>query len=185
MIGNDIIDLKLASRSDRSLSPRFLNKICSTKEIEEINNTLDPQLLVWKFWSLKEATYKAHQRRFNLKRKFNPASFHCSISSKNNAVVQIDEFQYNLNSEITTDYIHSYVESGYIDLGIYSGLKKSRHQIISRVGELLSIPPALIDIKKNENYVPSLVLNRTDKTLPISLSHHGSFTAFLIPLIKS
>ncbi|MGB7841855.1 MAG: 4'-phosphopantetheinyl transferase superfamily protein, partial [Salinimicrobium sp.] len=71
MIGNDVVDLQLASRQSNWRRKGFLEKVFSAEEQQQIIASARPDRLVWLFWSMKEAAYKAHQRRLQLPRKIN------------------------------------------------------------------------------------------------------------------
>jgi len=104
LIGNDIIDLEIPI-SPNWKSPRYLNKLFSSAEQEVIIKSDKPTIILRLFWSFKEAAYKAHQRRFNLPRKYNPLDFQCEIISeeKNNiqGIVKINSQTYFTLSKIT------------------------------------------------------------------------------------
>ena len=71
MIGNDIVDLELAAVQSNWRRKGFLEKVFTASEREIISSGEDPDLTVWLLWSMKEAAYKAHQRRFSLSRRLN------------------------------------------------------------------------------------------------------------------
>ncbi|MHA7057438.1 4'-phosphopantetheinyl transferase superfamily protein [Aquimarina sp. M1] len=77
MIGNDIIDLKLAAVQSNWQRKGWLNKVFTASEQQRIWYAKNPGQMVWKLWSMKEATYKAHQRCFSLSPKYNPWDFVC------------------------------------------------------------------------------------------------------------
>ena len=70
MVGNDIVDLYEASQASNWQRPRFLDKLFSEQEQAYINSAENAFTMVWQLWSMKEATYKAHQRRFSIPRKY-------------------------------------------------------------------------------------------------------------------
>lgn len=95
MIGNDIIDLQLASRQSNWRRKGFLEKVFTSSEREIIKASEEKEECVWLLWSMKEAAYKAHQRKRSLPRRLNWTVQEC-ISLElngNNAtgIVKIDE----------------------------------------------------------------------------------------------
>jgi phosphopantetheinyl transferase (holo-ACP synthase) len=74
--GNDIVDLRSANIPCGIKGERFLQKIFTGEEQEIINSG---RVGVWVLWAMKEAVYKAHHRRFNLPRSFNPKGIQVNI----------------------------------------------------------------------------------------------------------
>lgn len=184
MIGNDIIDLNISLANKRAENPRFLSKIFSQDEIFMIRQSENPELMLWQFWSMKEAAYKAHQRTFNLPRKLNPLSYNCSLDSDEiSGSVEIVEEIYFLRTEITSEYIHSSVNSEKNIQKVYHNKSYSSRELIQNIALELGLNNSCISISKDHNSIPSLFLKNENKILPFSLSHHGDFTAFVIPLI--
>lgn len=185
MIGNDIIDLKIAIPGNKSKNHRFLNKIFTEGEKATIRGSGNPEIRLWQLWSMKEAAYKAHQRLHNLSRKLNPTSFECFINSKENSgSVKIGEETYLARAEITSKYIHSIVHREEIHQIIYVNNKKPKEKFILDISSELTLEDELISISKDSNGIPSLSLKKEGKKIPFSLSHHGDFSAFVFPLIN-
>lgn len=185
MIGNDIIDLNVSLANKRAEKPRFLSKIFSQDEILMIRESKNPELLLWQFWSMKEAAYKAHHRKFDLPRKLNPLSYNCSLHSDGSSgIVKIGTEIYITKTRITSEYIHSSVNSGKNIRKIYFNQSYSGRDLIQNIASELGLNNTFISIVKDSNGIPSLLLKKDNKILPFSLSHHGNFTAFIIPLIK-
>jgi len=76
MIGNDIIDLKLASIESHWQRKGFLDKIMTAKEQNLIANASEAATMVWYLWSLKEAAYKIYNRATKI-RAFMPLQLEC------------------------------------------------------------------------------------------------------------
>lgn len=186
MIGNDIIDLNLALTSEKSKNLRFLQKVFTYEEISMIQKSEKPEILLWQFWSMKESAYKAHQRKYGLARKLNPTYYNCSLKSGSNpGKVSIAEETYFINTEITSDYIHSYSYSADFSEKIYCNKSKCDNDLLECISSTLSLKKGSVSIQKDSNGVPSLYMNKLRKQFPFSQSHHGAFTAFIIPLIMS
>ncbi|MFT4791790.1 MAG: phosphopantetheinyl transferase (holo-ACP synthase), partial [Arcticibacterium sp.] len=58
MIGNDVVDLKVAALESNWMRLGFLDKVFSEEEQEVILNSENKSQMVWLFWSMKEAAYK-------------------------------------------------------------------------------------------------------------------------------
>ena len=80
MIGNDIVDLKLAKTQSNWQRPKFLEKIFTTNEQELIQQSDNLELEVWRLWTMKEAAYKAYNRETGI-RGFFPWKLEC-LNSK-------------------------------------------------------------------------------------------------------
>lgn len=78
MIGNDIIDLRVANLKNNWQRERYLGKIFTANELKVIHNAEDKSLVIWYFWSMKEAVYKIISRK-NQQRFFAPKSFDCQL----------------------------------------------------------------------------------------------------------
>ena len=62
-IGNDIVDLISEPNVQKSTDSRFLKKILTDTEIEQVKNSSHPDELLWSFWACKEAAYKVIQKQ--------------------------------------------------------------------------------------------------------------------------
>ena len=78
MIGNDIIDLSVAKLESNWQRIGFLEKQFTEKEQQLILTASNPFVLVWKFWSMKEAAYKVYAQE-NEMRFFAPKKFNCLL----------------------------------------------------------------------------------------------------------
>ena len=125
MIGNDLVDLKLANIQSNWQRKGFLDKLFTPKEQEYILNADNPFETVWLLWSMKESAYKAYLQIYGC-RFFAPKKLACSLLSKNKGTVLIN----NSNDEI--------VDVSNLNKGIYiaklidnSGAVESRKLIIN------------------------------------------------------
>lgn len=57
-VGNDIVDLTDPRSKGRSLDTRFINRVFTSHEQEQIVNDDYPDVLVWDLWAGKETAYK-------------------------------------------------------------------------------------------------------------------------------
>ncbi|CAL66578.1 4'-phosphopantetheinyl transferase superfamily protein [Christiangramia forsetii] len=187
MIGNDIIDLSISLPTNKSEDFRFLKKVFSEEEIVLIKESENPEILLWQLWSMKEAAYKAHQRAFKLPRKLNPIAYRCSLNSDNKSgIVKVDHSRYSTTTEINANYIHSSIDAKEeVFQKIYFNISHSKKDLRRNISAGLSVDESFIKVYKNAEGLPCIHLKKEDKILPISLSHHGNFTAFIIPLINS
>ncbi|WP_025740503.1 4'-phosphopantetheinyl transferase family protein [Aquimarina pacifica] len=178
MIGNDIVDLQLAKHQSNWQRKGWLQKVFTASEIQEIVSSEVPEITVWKFWSMKEAVYKAHQRRFNLSPKFNPKSFECSTAKEKNETVQIKSYVYSTNTQITKQYVYtttafaspqktvSKIFENHVDLQVY---------VKQEIGNRLNIDPQRIAFDKNAHRIPLVYIDQKEVTISVSITHHGTF----------
>jgi len=191
MIGNDIVDFKTAALQSNWQRRGFLKKLFSENEQSLIINSEFPERGLWLLWAMKEATYKAHQRRFKLPRSFNPKQFNCEIFSLENTSVlgkvQNQDFSYHTQTYIGEDYLHciaSQVQQKEITQKILTHSKDIKQELILAVSALKNLPKAKISLKKDCNFIPYLISDETSINCDFSLSHHGNFSAFVLSLTR-
>ncbi|SEK44589.1 4'-phosphopantetheinyl transferase superfamily protein [Aquimarina amphilecti] len=180
MIGDDIVDLKLARIQSNWRRKGWLQKIFAESEQEMICNSEDPDGLIWKLWSMKEATYKAHQRRFSIPRKYNPWAFVCSDEQ-----VTINNYSYNTVSKHTDKYAYtiSYTDqSNFISKVFTDNSLRYKRVLQNYVADVIGVKESSISIHKDINGIPSIKINKEAVDIPLSFSSHGSFSAFTIDL---
>ena len=149
MIGNDVVDLALAKYESNWQRKGFLDKIFTNNEQHQIHQSENPEELVWKLWSRKEAVYKIYNRQTK-KRFFNPKIIECVTDEK----VIVDNIVYFTRTEISADYIYSEAVTF-----------KEDFDIVKEV----SNPENLLKI----NGIPFYEVN--GKVYSASKSHHGKY----------
>lgn len=185
MIGNDIIDLKISKSEKRVADYRFLKKLFTREEEKIIETSANPESCIWRLWSMKEAAYKAHQRKYRLPRKFNPKAFSCSVFSDTEGIVVKKAVIYRIQTDSTPEYLHSITNKVAYFQKIYSGGKSEKDQIIKDLACKFDLNKGRLAFQKDGNGIPWIKIDSPGKYIPVSLSHHGNFTAFIIPLINS
>jgi phosphopantetheinyl transferase (holo-ACP synthase) len=176
MIGNDIIDLRLAGQESNWQRKGFLSKIFTAAEQEMICQASIPSDMVWLLWSCKEAAYKIVNRISNI-RIYNPTKFCCTLQQEQeNSIsgkVLYDACSYPFISYRDSSYIHTVAVSHDIFLNridIYTGSSLPSH--------LFATGKSLV---KNQDGIPYLINCCTYSTTPVSISHHGKY----IGLVKN
>ena len=186
MIGNDIIDLTLARSQNKAGNRRFLSKVFTAEESSIITKDKDPELILWILWAMKESAYKAHQRVLGLPRKLNPKDFECFVDkSQKHGHVNIDNCKYTVQIEETAGFIHCYTIGPEVFKKIYTNFSEPKTNFLKDFSSQFKLNGAEYKIEKDRFGIPSLKSSCKEKTLPVSISHHGNFAAFLIPLINS
>ncbi|WP_010228402.1 4'-phosphopantetheinyl transferase family protein [Gillisia marina] len=190
MIGNDIIDLNIPISSNWN-SSRYLNKLYSLAEQAVIFKAENPKIWLQLCWSLKEAAYKAHQRRFNLPRTYNPLDFQCEIFSEEKesiqGIVRIDSHVYFTISKITATNIHSTATSEKNQstfFKVFEGESNLKRKLITEYSLLLKEHKTNFRIQKNIHGIPFLYVANKKLEHSFSLSHHGKYSAYAFALMK-
>lgn len=189
MIGNDIVDLRLSLGKNNWKRPGFLNKLFSEEERVWIFKSKDPELSVWVLWAMKESAYKAHQRRFELPRKFNPKAFRCEVKGDKTTSVSgkvcIDKFSYFTKATISKEYIHCFATLHNLvkfTQKIYFKPKDLKSEIINTISGLQNLPKEKIEIKKCAQFIPFIHFENQKLFCNFSVTHHGDFSAFIMEL---
>lgn len=191
MIGNDIIDLKLAAERD-PLRPRFMDKVFTEGEQEIIFLNEKPVNQAWLLWAMKESAYKAHQRRFSLPRNFNPLAPQCKIFSLTPTSVlgevQIGNDNYKAFGELNTNFILSNAtalpENQKVEWENIWGSEDLKKRLLLKISASYGWDIKTIGIEKDKNFIPVITHRNRPVPIPFSLSHHGKFAAFSLALMN-
>ncbi|RZL46018.1 MAG: 4-phosphopantetheinyl transferase family protein [Pedobacter sp.] len=168
MIGNDIVDLAKAAKESNWKRKGFLNKVFTLTEQQLIFSCFEPNLIVWQFWSMKEAAYKALSRNSVL--LFNPFSFICSLDG------MVDYMDHNFNTKTIVDgkRLHT----------VASNKQQNLEKINSYLGHntkdyrtQFNLNNFDLELKKDGNGFPELLDKQTGIIYLASVSHHGRYLA--------
>jgi len=152
VIGNDIVDLKLANTEINWRRNGFLNKIFTQQEQNQILTSKIPDLTVWSFWSRKEAAYKIYNRQSGI-RKFNPIQYECFDLELERVVFEDSEFY--TRTQINSEFVYT---EAVLNLSDFDKIKTI--------------------LKPLKIYKKDGVPNYLDQNLvlkPLSITHHGTF----------
>jgi len=198
MIGNDVVDLKVAALESNWMRPGFLDKVFSEEEQEVILNSENKSQMVWLFWSMKEAAYKIYVQQCGL-RIFNPKKLRCERLSENKGLVHFNGYKYATKSEITTDFINTwaYLETSVNALihcfKITDSLYKTqslaaRQKLLKSFSEIKKVSEVDLEIRSRKNNVPRLFYKGYEQRDSFSIAHHGFYGAyaisFLLPILN-
>jgi phosphopantetheinyl transferase (holo-ACP synthase) len=169
MIGNDVIDLRLACRESNWQRKGYLDKIFTVAEQDMIWQAAIPADMVWLLWSCKEAVYKIVNRITNV-RSYNPVRFRCTALEQQGEPITgkmlHEAKEYSIVSYRNNSCIHTVAVAHNIfldKLDIYTGSELPSHLFAD--GSLL----------KNQDGIPYLMNCCTNSTVPVSISHHGDY----------
>jgi phosphopantetheinyl transferase (holo-ACP synthase) len=181
MIGNDVVDLKMAKTQSNWQRKGFLEKQFTTEEQKIILNSQNPFLQVWLFWSMKEAAYKCYVQECQ-KRFFAPKKFMCKMLSNSEGIVKIFSSFYFLKYSISENYIHSLAteNKNFKMVSELFFINKNASQTKTVNEKMLSYFSDEVQLQKNEFGVPFLYHKQKKLPISISTSHHGNYGAFAI-----
>lgn len=155
MIGNDIIDLTLASVESNWQRKGFLEKLFTTFEQSLIYNSKNAEQMVWHLWSRKEAAYKIYHRETKI-RAFIPKQIECfNLPMATDfflGKVCINGRQYFTKTDVNSEFIYTTAVVDLKDL--------DKIQVINSN-----------EIAKDSNGIPFHIKTKN----PVSISHHGRF----------
>ncbi|RZK13316.1 MAG: 4-phosphopantetheinyl transferase family protein [Flavobacterium sp.] len=154
-----IIDLSITSDWKRK---GFLDKVFTENEKHIINQSIDPTITVWQFWSMKEAAYKALCRNSNA--VFNPLLFFCSADR----LVQYNGQSILTNTIIDGDIIHTIATTSQ---NVTTYLNDNTLDYINK----FNLANLDIELKKDANGLPVILDKVTGETHIASISHHNRF----------
>jgi phosphopantetheinyl transferase (holo-ACP synthase) len=191
MIGNDLVDLKLAAKQSNWQRKGFLDKLFTPIEQEYILNSDNPFKTVWLLWSMKESAYKAYLQMHN-ERFFAPKNLTCNLTSKNKGTVLINNTLFFTESEIGEAFIYTVAftknhENKFLTdcfrfehLDFKNQQSQTYQKVLAAFANKLKLPVAQLKIKKNGQDVPQLIQGKMLLNHSFSITHHGQFGAFCI-----
>jgi len=179
MVGNDIVDLNEALRASNWQRPRFLDKLFSASEQRHIQNAVNPFRMVWRLWSVKEASYKLYTQ-LHPGRFYNPKAFECPIENSS-SMVKFQNFRCVVETRETSNYIisearlHTQKWSSKV-VKLKTRVQQDQSEELKR--KLLDHVGDAFHLQKSKLNIPTLIHGQ--KQIHISLTHHGSYGAFAI-----
>ena len=193
MIGNDVVDLNLAEKQSNWRRKGFLEKVFNPLERKIIAEFHDMHLAVWLLWSMKEAAYKAHQRKRSLPRRLNWKIQECIYvefkKGKALGIVQIEDERYFSFSSLTSECIHTIAvdrknqdfEKVLFQLPLY------KTKLLITLGMAMAIGVTLpeLHLKKIREGIPFIFYKNEAFPLALSFSDHGKFSGFCVSLMNS
>lgn len=189
MIGNDLVDLKLASTQSNWQRKGFLDKLFTLMEQGYILDSNNPFETVWLLWSMKESAYKAYLQTHD-DRFFSPKKLACSLISKNKGTVLINNSMFLTESEINEAFIYTVAFSEKHNNNFVTDCFRFEHsdfktqhrvvyqKILAAFAKELKLPIGRLSIRKNAQGIPQLFHDEMRLINSFSLTHHGNFGAY-------
>jgi len=189
MIGNDIIDLKVALKGSNRRLNRFLKKLFTIKEQQSILLSKNPLVQAWLFWSMKESAYKCYVQEYK-RNFFAPKKIQCSLLNTAGKIIIGDDVYFS-KSKITSNYIHTIssktklIENDSHLFYIKDSHYKKQHKITTKklINAFSKITNKRVDelyILKDKYGIPKLICNNKRINYSFSTSHHGNYGGFII-----
>ena len=188
MIGNDVVDLKLAALQSNWERPRFLSKLFTASEQKLIQKALNPFETLWLLWSMKESAYKIYMQQGGT-RVYAPLKFECYIINDTDGSVRFNSNLYMTASTINTDYIHTVSFSKQMDVTVHvfplkdSSAKSQRYEtyklLRNSIAKQRNLDFENLEIKKTSEGTPQLYFKNSLVNISFSISHHGEYGAFV------
>jgi phosphopantetheinyl transferase (holo-ACP synthase) len=154
MIGNDVVDILQARKESNWQRKGFIKKLFTTSEQILINTHSNPELMVWLFWSMKEAAYKIYNRQIGI-RAFIPHKLECSLTKEGHittGAVLLDNHTYFTRTTVSLYSIKT----------IATVIEANLDNIVETDTE---------EVLKDTLGLPYLV--KHGARFPVSISHHG------------
>lgn len=188
MVGNDIVDLRLASKSGRWQSKRLWDKVFTLGEQKYLRKSLNADVEIWRLWSMKESAYKVYVQKYATA-FFNPRRIECLINSETCGMVRIDEKSFfslssrfkNAVHTITTETedIEPKAACQETDAESFEDMRKECYQkVLTLFSHLKNTNIESLKISKNELGVPYIYNEEKKSDVSLSISHHGRYYAF-------
>ena len=142
---------------------------------------------------MKEAAYKAHQRKFELPRCLNWKTQKCKLleltpeSAKGS--VKIGDQIYLTRSDLTPESIHTMAypkkKARLIHHFTEGSSLEVREALMKDLASFFLLDPKRLRIVKNEDGIPIVMLDHMRFFSKFSLSGHGRFSAYFYSLTQS
>ena len=182
MIGNDIIDIKLAQLQSNWRRKGYLKKITTVDEQAEIFSSEHQNTTFWLLWSMKEAVYKiVHRQTKN--RSYNPLQLHTEINVQNEAffegAVSFNDTTYRTKSYVHKEYIHTIAAINIEKLSnVQLVIQDASNYTSQDLGKIL-LNTTSVKVYKDNYQIPYLINCETGEKIAVSISHHGRFISMI------
>ncbi|NJN26141.1 MAG: 4-phosphopantetheinyl transferase family protein [Cyclobacteriaceae bacterium] len=190
MIGNDIVDMKLALKEKPWENSRYLNKVFTHHEQSLIAGTNNKGQMLWRLWSMKESAYKIYLRKTGIP-VFSPISIQCQPTCPIYGFVEISGACYRSKTQVTNEYIYTTALSmlvnqrASVSITLSSSSYSMQHResyglAKSLFGHIYSCDSEDLKIVKNPLGVPEFVHCGVRQSTCLSITHHGRFAGVAI-----
>ncbi|MEP7093281.1 MAG: 4'-phosphopantetheinyl transferase superfamily protein [Flavobacterium sp.] len=159
MIGNDVVDIIQSRHESNWQRKGFIQKLFTIEEQSLISTDLNPEIMVWLLWSMKEAAYKIYNRQTKI-REYIPKKLSCSLHLQNinysTGQVNCGENIYYTKTTISKECIHTIAVNDPENFNYVTEIQNE-------------------GIIKDQYGIPHLHTPLSHLSHDVSISHHGSF----------
>lgn len=209
-IGNDIVDLGHPDAIAKWKDSRFVNRVLTPAEQEQVRSSFCPDSFFWMFWAAKESAYKAisgifphvssSPRRYEVffGGRESPSFIHVMVTSPKTPV--------QVQAVIEKDFVHCLGITGLkqdfhnIETGIYRIIADNEIDRImpeqesflvrelagKRIAAHAGVPVSEVQIRRkiirNQPGPPEVYIKGEKSMISISLSHDGRFAAYALAI---
>jgi phosphopantetheinyl transferase (holo-ACP synthase) len=153
MIGNDVVDLSIATQQSNWRRKNYLDKVFTPLEQDFIRAAANPDEMVWSLWSRKEAVYKIIRQKGG-KSGYYPKAIECLDTCSTNGKVRFKHTVYFTQTIIKDSLLQTVAVTKSSDFQFVTEIENSSN--VQKVKE-----------------IPFYVLG--DKWFAASKSHYGKF----------
>ncbi|MBN1663654.1 MAG: 4'-phosphopantetheinyl transferase superfamily protein [Deltaproteobacteria bacterium] len=213
-VGNDIVDLTNPLNVKKIDDPRFIKRVLTAAEREQLTASKYPLEILWSFWAAKETAYKVC-RKLDLHAAFSPRLYQVSLDEAGErqgksgiegrilaGKVSATCGDIRIRVMISREYVHcmgtegtSGLESMVWEVGRMEGPESEadessfvRNLAIKGLSIRLEKPPDAIEIKRFKSDgglgPPFVYIEGKAAPIDISLSHDGPFAAYAFTKIS-
>jgi len=185
MIGNDIVDLEDPETQGAASHPRFDERVLSKIERAAVAESRDAVRERWVFWAAKEAAYKL-TRSEDARVVFSPPGFEVTRIGATRALVRWCRRLLRVDLRVHAGSVHAVARSCERARVLSATAKHDgtdpSHSVRALATQALA--PALgvvsgeLEIQRERDRPPVLLVRGRPTGAALSLSHHGRFVAF-------
>lgn len=201
-VGNDIVDLGAPGAKNKTA--RFIRKILTPDEADELRQSASPDVRLWAFWAAKETAYKVISKS-HPGADFSPLRYHTAFSRSNGnllqgkvetphgrVVVKVYLFQSHIHC-IGTDDLHNNLGKvlwGYRTIDSSACESPAvRELAIDHIARRIGMNTHEMEIRNDiHNYgtgPPRLYVKGEKAPIDISLSHDERFVGWAFAPLQS
>lgn len=192
LVGNDVVDLADPESSLDALHDRFVERVFTNDERDEIFRDPSPRSSLWRYWAAKESAYKVIRKAdpdvIFAHGRFRVDFFNCVGNTRWVGTVEHEGFRVDVDVARAGDIVHAVamlgqwpakrrIISDVAHLGTRDDASAAaRTALISSVASRLECGSHELEVDGGRP--PRLSRLGESVGIDVSLSHHGRFAAF-------
>lgn len=172
MLGNDLVDLDLARLQSNWKRKGYLARVFNPAEQRTILLSQYPDFTVWLLWSMKEASYKIHNRNSGL-RRYEPLAYSCTLDVDGElggkGTVRRGTESFSCRSAVSAGMLHTVA---LCKGAVFAGLKTVFMENHQGYHQAFGSQSGLV-LTRCKNGLPMVFDPALGSAGPASVSHHG------------